>query len=172
MSNVLIGIIGVILFIGLAVAGASFLGPRFQQSTNMSKAASVTASLDQMANAVKMRKVATGSTGPAGSPNYLVSEGYLKAVPQDVLDPVNSFFDFRTADGTYSGSAAYALAGLNASNTTHMSTCREINRITRVGDADGNPPQAGSPPGRMGCFINNAAWGGLPNGLLIVYRKL
>ena len=38
MSNVLIGIIGVILFIGLALAGALFLGPRFQAATISSKA--------------------------------------------------------------------------------------------------------------------------------------
>ena len=171
MSNVLIGIIGVILFIGLAIAGASFLGPRFQQSTNMSKAASVTSGLDQMANAVKLRKANTGSSGPAGTPNYLVTEGYLKAIPQNVLDPINAYFDFRDLSGTYAGSAAYSVAGLTIGNSTHLSTCREINRITGVGDAQGNPPTAGAPPGRMGCFVNTN-WGGLPNGLLIVYRKL
>jgi len=41
MSNVLIGIIGVILFIGLALAGALFLGPRFQESTNNSRGSAV-----------------------------------------------------------------------------------------------------------------------------------
>src|SRR3546814_6277673 len=32
MSNVIIGIIGVILFIGMAVAGAVYLGPKFLDS--------------------------------------------------------------------------------------------------------------------------------------------
>jgi hypothetical protein len=172
VSNVLIGIIGVILFIGLAIAGASFLGPRFSQSTNMSKAASVVSSMDQMANAAKMRKASVGATGPSGSPNYLVTEGYLKSVPANILDNVSSYFDFRDANGYYTGSAAYALAGLNAGKQDHVGVCKEINRQTGVGGADGTPPSAAAPVGRMGCFISNGWAGGSLNGIMIVYRKL
>lgn len=57
MSNVLIGIIGVILFIGLALAGALFLGPRFQDSTNNSKAAAVVQTMTQLANASNMYRI-------------------------------------------------------------------------------------------------------------------
>ena len=38
MSNVLIGIIGVILLIGLVLAGALFLGARFQAAADNSRA--------------------------------------------------------------------------------------------------------------------------------------
>jgi hypothetical protein len=50
VSNVLIGIIGVILFIALAMAGAMFLGPQFQRAFVNSKAMT----LSQMASQINM----------------------------------------------------------------------------------------------------------------------
>jgi len=172
MSNVLIGIIGVILFIGLALAGALFLGPRFQQSKNSSNAASVTMSLDQMAHAAAMRRVTMGSAGESGRGQYLVDEGYLKAIPPFILDPTGGFYNFRDADGAYAGPAAFALAGLDASNKTHMAACREMKRTLKVGDAEGNPPSATTPPGSAGCFLTSGSWGGLPDGFPIVFRRI
>ena len=85
MSNVLIGIIGVILFIGLALAGALFLGPRFQESTNNSKAASAVQGVSQIASAIQLRNLNEGSTLPASSnlETSLVTPGYLKAIPKN-----------------------------------------------------------------------------------------
>lgn len=60
MSNVLIGIIGVILFIGLALAGALFLGPRFQESQNNAKASAVVQVISQVSNALEMYRVQEG----------------------------------------------------------------------------------------------------------------
>ena len=60
MSSVLIGIIGVILFIGLALAGALFLGPRFQESSNTSKAAAATQAVQLVANAISLRNADSG----------------------------------------------------------------------------------------------------------------
>jgi hypothetical protein len=79
MSNVLIGIIGVILFIGLALAGALFLGPRFQESTNNSKASAQIQAMSQIAQAANMYLVQEGTrTDDIG---VLVSSKYLKSVP-------------------------------------------------------------------------------------------
>jgi hypothetical protein len=83
MSNVLIGIIGVILFIGLALAGALFLGQRFQDATLNSKAAAVMTGIKQIADAVEMRKLQEGKNLiKSGQVDFLVGEGYLKAVPK------------------------------------------------------------------------------------------
>jgi hypothetical protein len=85
MSNVLIGIIGVILFIGLALAGALFLGPRFQEATLNSKASSVMSGVKQVADAVELMKVNTGAPYvKSGQSTFLVSGGYLKASPVNV----------------------------------------------------------------------------------------
>ena len=104
MSNVLIGIIGVILFIGLALAGALFLGPRFQESTNNSRASASVQAVAQVSNAVNMYKVQEGKDATAGaitaatttpvaaaSQTYtdLVGSGYLKSVPSNPTGPGN-----------------------------------------------------------------------------------
>ncbi len=82
MSNVLIGIIGVILFIGLALAGALFLGPRFQESTLNSKAAASVQAVSQVAHATSMSSVQSGTTLMAGtSVSGLVASGHLKSEP-------------------------------------------------------------------------------------------
>ena len=65
MSNVLIGIIGVILFIGLALAGALFLGPRFQESTNNSRASAAVQAVAQVASAANMYRVQEGTAPTA-----------------------------------------------------------------------------------------------------------
>jgi len=85
VSNVLIGIIGVILFIGLALAGALFLGPRFQESTNNSKAAAQIQAMSQIAQAANMYVVQEGRrTDDIG---LLVSSKYLKSAPASVTGP-------------------------------------------------------------------------------------
>jgi type II secretory pathway pseudopilin PulG len=86
MSNVLIGIIGVILFIGLALAGALFLGPRFQESTNNSRASAAVQAVSQVANAANMYRVQEGRTdytldATAVPATDLVSNNYLKSIP-------------------------------------------------------------------------------------------
>src|SRR3546814_18801710 len=65
MSNVLIGIIGVILFIGLALAGALFLGPRFQESTNNSRPSASVQAVSQIASAANMFAVQEGRIAAA-----------------------------------------------------------------------------------------------------------
>ena len=98
MSNVLIGIIGVILFIGLALAGALFLGPRFQETQIDSKASAGIAAITQLANAMTLMRLQEGrpfdaslsllpGTNPTTSP---VSMGYLKVLPKG---PVNTIYD-------------------------------------------------------------------------------
>jgi hypothetical protein len=83
MSNVLIGIIGVILFIGLALAGALFLGPRFQESSATSKAAAAHQAMAQVVQASNLYQVQEGT--PLNAVNYasnmqtLVTTKFLKS---------------------------------------------------------------------------------------------
>jgi len=60
VSNVLIGIIGVILFIGLALAGALILGDDFRTATSSSKAAAVTQTMQQVVAAANMFQLKKG----------------------------------------------------------------------------------------------------------------
>ena len=78
MSNVLIGIIGVILFIGLALAGALFLGPRFQESSASSKASAMMSMLKQTADAANMANVTEGKPVLTND-SIVLTPGYLKS---------------------------------------------------------------------------------------------
>ena len=83
MSNVLIGIIGVILFIGLALAGALILGDDFRSSSNDTKAAAVISQLHQMSNAVDMYEMKTGTQFQAGAALSSLMPRFLKSIPND-----------------------------------------------------------------------------------------
>ena len=95
MSNVLIGIIGVILFIGLALAGALFLGDRFSSSRTQAEAARYMTEGSQISKAYEMYRINEGAyptglqddgTAYAGDSTLaklqqLKTKGYLKSIP-------------------------------------------------------------------------------------------
>jgi hypothetical protein len=85
MSNVLIGIIGVILFIGLALAGALILGDDFKSASAGSKAAATMAQAQQIAAAINMYKLKTGRNMTTleyrDNATTLLVPRFLKAVP-------------------------------------------------------------------------------------------
>ena len=62
MSNVLIGIIGVILFIGLALAGALILGDDFRTASSSSQAAAAISQIQQIQAATEMWRLKTGQS--------------------------------------------------------------------------------------------------------------
>ena len=131
MSNVLIGIIGVILFIGLALAGALFLGPRFQEASNNAKAAAVVQSMDQFTKAVNMYQTLEGAPMAAvgaGSVFTLANKGYLKSV---IVSPFNGAV-FSINDATGNGGtdpADHVETNLGeVDNTVAKSVCEAIER--------------------------------------------
>ncbi len=82
MTNVLIGIIGVILFIGLALAGAIFLGPKFQDAKVNSQAMSLTQMSSQVTMALSLRRGEAGVPFVArDSVTVLAGDKYLKVTP-------------------------------------------------------------------------------------------
>ena len=96
MSNVLIGIIGVILFIGLALAGALILGDDFKSASNSTQASTLMSRMKQTADAIEMYRLKTGrSQVPVSSVAFLMTR-FLKTMP---VNPVpgatanpNSYF--------------------------------------------------------------------------------
>ncbi|RYY05530.1 MAG: hypothetical protein EON55_26215 [Alphaproteobacteria bacterium] len=128
MSNVLIGIIGVILFIGLALAGALFLGPRFQEATQNSKASATVMVVDQIVNAARLYQLQEGQALPGNAngttlatttePSHiaLIGGGYLKTVP---ANPVSMGAPYV---GPIEGNS-YALMGVGPDPTL----CKRIN---------------------------------------------
>jgi hypothetical protein len=132
MSNVLIGIIGVILFIGLALAGALFLGPRFQEVTADSKAAALVQQAAQVAQARSMYRVQEGREPTDFAETGLIP-GYLKAKP---INPTNVDYNYNAVDvdGQWAGpsgagKAAYlVIAGIGGDTATAAKICASVSR--------------------------------------------
>jgi type II secretory pathway pseudopilin PulG len=140
MSNVLIGIIGVILFIGLALAGALFLGPRFQESTNNSKAAAQIQAMQQIVNAIDMYRVQEQGVVPDGveiggtGSKQLTDGGYLKSVPKDASGrgatfvPVTSGQNRMLLIGLQSKAVCQAVLRQSGGNPESIPGSMDVNR--------------------------------------------
>jgi type II secretory pathway pseudopilin PulG len=155
MSNVLIGIIGVILFIGLALAGALFLGPRFQESTNNSRASAAVQAVAQVSNAANMYKVQEGKDAVGTDPTVLQTDGYLKSVPSNPTGTGALTLDAVPASSTTIRYVRMVL-GTNAA-----AVCEAINKQSGTADADSavagfQAPTA--PVGTQGCTAGNVAF--------------
>lgn len=172
MSNVLIGIIGVILFIGLALAGALFLGPRFQESTNNSKASAVVQVVSQIANAANMYRVQEGTpVFSGGDLNNLVITKYLKSLPSNPLNSTDSLYApmaLRAEGQPVSSSAAeYVLIRVPDSN---LSVCEAIAK--QIGQDPVLITTAGFIPLRpTGCFKSNGS-GNLTSNWLYAFAAI
>lgn len=91
MSNVLIGIIGVILFVGLAVAGASYYGPALMGSRIEAQASEYLSQSSQIARAIESYSSDNGRLpvdGTGTQPvSILVTSGYMKSAPPGGRSP-------------------------------------------------------------------------------------
>jgi hypothetical protein len=113
----------VILFIGLALAGALFLGPRFQEASLNSKASAAVEIAAQTAKAANLYRVQEGvdavSTGNLKS--VLVDTGYMKSIPTSMklIDSVG-----------VTGSRLPAAAALNdiGSDDVSKAVCEAVER--------------------------------------------
>ena len=86
MANVLIGIVGVILFIGLALAGASFFGPVLNDSVVEARASGLVQSLSTVAKAVSVRNRELETLTPGSSNSNVLVPDYLSDLP---TNPIN-----------------------------------------------------------------------------------
>jgi hypothetical protein len=115
VSNVIIGIIGVILFIGLAVAGTVILGSDFMTAASTSKAAVVTSHLQQIAQASQGLKARRGATVPSNAASFgagLVAQNALKSIPVNPMVPGNAYLAANASFGQDSRDASYVYTSL------------------------------------------------------------
>jgi type II secretory pathway pseudopilin PulG len=178
VSNVLIGIIGVILFIGLALAGALFLGPRFQESTNNSKASAVVQAVSQVAQATNMFVVQEGTVPSTMSD--LVTSKYLKSPPSNPVSPVSFVIlddDGRTYDNPLT--LPFKPAWVVTSAGTNAAVCEAIERQT--GNLQSGSPFSTTITGWLayagsrkatGCYRNNNGLPGGNAGDYLVYSRI
>jgi len=93
---VLIGIIGVILFIGLALAGALILGDDFRTATASSQAAAASQTMLQIQSAIGMWKLKTGQSSlPNGNTAFLAPRFLKTAAPNPTKVGRAAPFDYQ-----------------------------------------------------------------------------
>ena len=173
MSNVLIGIIGVILFIGLALAGALILGDDFKSASSASQAASVMSQLKQATDAADMRKLKLGvSYTPSIPTDFLVSR-FLKTPAVNTsswaaanrpsymsqIEFNNNIYGDAGPEPTIAALYAHALIGPVADEKA-KATCQSISETygqPTIPNYAGNLFPA--PPAATGCIIGESIGG-------------
>jgi type II secretory pathway pseudopilin PulG len=169
MSNVLIGIIGVILFIGLALAGALFLGPRFQESSSNAEAAASIAAIQQVMSAVELMRTEGGKAVLLTGRQDILPAGYLKnTVPNPTRNGVKNpdsylysihFNNDVLNDGAAEGPTVVAryVMMMIGSDSTAKATCEAIGRqfgLSEIKIVDSAAP----PTETMGCRSGGAGY--------------
>lgn len=174
MSNVLMGLIGVILIIGLAFAATTYFGSQFQDARNNSRASAAlqaTAQVAQASNAA-YAQIGTAPTVDTDITAQLVTPGFLKSIPSN---PVGSAAPaLMTAAGVASGGADAEVAVLDLGDSADK-VCTSIgkqsgqlaNSATTSATGTAFPSQSG------GCIKAAAGAGaGLTVGNFYAYTRI
>jgi hypothetical protein len=173
MSNVLIGIIGVILFIGLALAGALILGDDFKSANSESRAAAAIAMVQQASSAIAMHNLKLGTPYSQGPLNGLVPR-FLKAVPTNPIDGSASYqVDTRDANGYQVGPAVMTAMGfpMNARNKDVCLAAARGSNMPMINDMT-VPVYAGIPTHPAGCYVSASPFGGIGTDMYIIYSRV
>lgn len=182
LSNLLIGIIGVALFIGIAMGAAIFMGPKFDDAQTNAQASDVVQAVAAVAGAVSSYRLATGyGVGPAlSSPQALVDGGYLRSVPLNSALPGRppQIVDAAGSDASGGGSPAtfsprYVVMSLGGAQDLCTIVERKVGGI--AGDASVSAqarPMSNAPNRQAGCFRTSSASGGIAAGDYVVYSRI
>jgi hypothetical protein len=148
LSNVLIGVIGVILFIGLALAGALFLGSRFKDAKAQSEAAAYMTQLKQISDATSMYNLKTGQYLPH------LGDGISVLVARRMLKSPPAGFDFSELDGASNAQIVFKAVPDTAAN---RSVCeyiqRQTNQISQGQAFDARPINMRYTTTDQGCIV-------------------
>lgn len=163
MSNVLIGIVGVILFIGLALAGAVFFGPLMRGSVDEGKASGTSQVLAATATAVSIRNRELETRTPSGS-TVILAPDYLEKTPSN---PVNGEAVYLLdGSGSGSGPAVYAATRMPADNIAMCEYLSKAGGGASVESANRVPPR------RMGCVRLASAMGPYAAGDYVGFARI
>jgi type II secretory pathway pseudopilin PulG len=172
MSNVLIGIIGVILFIGLALAGALFLGDRFQDAGNAGKAAAAMQSTKQISEAIQLYDLDSGQTFNASQSLDPIVPTYLKQKPVNPIYPEWGF-DTRDADGEYAGRAVMAGFGFPTGGRNKAICLAAARAAGMAMPSNGDVPTSASLPNDpSGCYYLTGKWGSVGGSHYVMYSRI
>jgi hypothetical protein len=171
VSNVLIGIIGVILFIGLALAGALILGDDFKSSQADSLAARYGTSMSQMEAATAMMRLKTGRSPVVGDFEAELIPRFIKLRPA-LGDGV--FAGWRASDNSGTPVPPTFTAVVTPPTQTNLAACLSYaQQVGQISATSSTVPTAASAPAIVtGCFQMTQAWGVDPAGTVFFFKRL
>lgn len=183
MSNLLIGIIGVALFIGIAIAGAVFLGPRFEDSATNSVASNSIQAVTLVATAANSYRMATGyvSGSDMGTPQSLVDAGFMKSVPTnpsasgaglELVDASGTDYDLATDKAGFS--PRYVALSIGSDRALCTAVERQASNIgSESSFDDGQKDLSGFSPRNSGCFHSSSKrMSSMTAGDYLVYARM
>lgn len=158
MSNVLIGIVGLILFIGLTLAGTMFLGDAWQKSRRQASALQVMEHTNQISSAVLLRQAQEQINVISRSDieASLISTHFLKVLPIPPIGGENYGLYYGSDISSTIEMADVVLVSIGSS----QEACETIDERGRVGFNVGQPLNVSLDPinlefvmtQRTGCF--------------------
>ena len=165
MSNVLIGIIGVILFIGLALAAATFFGPVVKESISDSKAGGVVRVLNATSNAVVIRNREMETITPGSTDSSILVPEFMEDTP---INPVSQT-PIVMLDAAFGTSGAARFVGTRM-NPTDALACEYLNLAG--GGARVVETATVVPTRKMGCLRLGVAVGPFAAGDMVAYNSV
>lgn len=166
MSNVLIGIVGVVLFIGLSLAGASFFGPVMTDSMTEARASGVVQIMSTTAKAVSTRNREQETTTPGSADSSSLVPDYLAEIP---VNPINGNpVMMVNATGTTAGGMTRLIVTKMTANDAAM-----CGYIDRQGGGNGSVQTLASLPTQtIGCARAGYTIGPFVNGDMFAYMSV
>ena len=178
MSSVLIAIIGMALFVGIAIGGAVFLGPQFERSQDSAVAARVLGDLGEVASGTDAARLALGVNGGStiATPAAVSTAGFLRQVPADPTGVGRTYalldeqgYQFANSPSQATWSPRYAMLSLASDKDLCTTVGRKAGMLasgTVVSDS------AASPTGASGCIRFGGSAPDVANGDYVAYVRL
>lgn len=182
MSNLLIGIIGVALFIGLAMGAALFIGPQFDEAQTNAQASDTVQAVATVATAISSYRLATGyNQGSAlSSAQALVDAGFIRDVPMNTAfagrqpQIVNAAgLDSANSGSPSTFSPKYVIMSLGSNQDLCTMIERKVGSITSSSTVSATArAMEGAVNRQVGCFRISSNGTGVQSGDYVVYSRI
>lgn len=166
MANVLLGIVGIVLFVGLSLAGASYFGPLTSDAMTEARASGLIQTLSTTAKAVNVRNREQETMTSASANTSELAPDFLEETP---VNPVTAGAVMLVTDA---GVSSTGIARFVASKlpTEQAEMCSYINR---QGGGSATVPYVTTMPQQVvGCARASSAMGAFAAGDYIAYMSI
>lgn len=185
MSNVLLGILAIVLFMGFAISSAVFLGPRFDEAQSMGAVSDTVQAVSSVATAVNAFRVGTGyAYGPGmENPQALVNAGFLRRIPENPIAPGNQPQIYGANGRDYASSSSaeratwtprFVLMSLGDNRLACSQVMRMLGHLTGSELVGTNLilPEVGADVRTAGCFRTRRVGTQIVAGDYVIYARL